>query len=133
LRRFLLAGGPALFSQQGKERADNRNNLRFIGSASQDSAPFASGSLITIIFDSRTFTRFSCPHFGQNSGKLISVVSDRIRVLVFLLQIGQSSHSSLFITSPFFLAIQESSTAVEIRGYLNSKIQHTVLSTLHPY
>ena len=89
----------------GKAKADNRkvydHRLCVLGYA-----PFASGSRITTIFDCRTFTSVSCPHFGQNSGKLVSVVSPRIRVRVLPLQTGHSSHSPLFTASPaFFLSI----------------------------
>ena len=52
--------------------------------------------LITVpckkVLDIYTFTKVSCLHFGQNSGKFVSVVSGLIRVRVLLLQIGHSSH-----------------------------------------
>lgn len=33
-----------------------------------------------------------CLHLGQNSGKLISMVSDRIMMRVFAWQLGQRTH-----------------------------------------
>ena len=45
---------------------------------------YASGSLITDRLNCFTLIKFSCLHFGQNNGKLISSVSDLILIRVFL-------------------------------------------------
>ena len=58
---------------------------------------FASGSLITDIFNCFTLISVSCLHFGQNSGKFSSTVSLRILIRVLLLQIGHNIKSVCFI------------------------------------
>ena len=54
---------------------------------------YASGSLITAVFNSFTRISVSCLHFGQNNGKFSSIVSDRTFVRVLLLQTGHITHS----------------------------------------
>ena len=60
---------------------------RFIGSASK-----ASGSFMTVMCSCRTVISVSCLHLGQNSGKLIRIVSSRIFVCVLFPQAGHSIH-----------------------------------------
>ena len=50
---------------------------------------YASGSLITDRLNCFTLIKFSCLHFGQNNGKLISSVSDLILIRVLFPQTGQ--------------------------------------------
>ena len=50
------------------------------------------------IFSLLTFTKLSCLHLGQNSGKFISSVSLRIFTRVLFLHTGQISHSVLSMT-----------------------------------
>ena len=56
---------------------------------------YASGSLITDVFNSLTLISVSCLHLGQNSGKFSSIVSGRILVRVLLLQMGHIIHLAL--------------------------------------
>lgn len=76
-----------------KKRADNRK----LKSACYRLCVFASGSLITDIFNCFTLISVSCLHFGQNSGKFSSTVSLRILIRVLLLQIGHNIKSVCFI------------------------------------
>ena len=71
------------------KRADN-SRLRAAG---YRLCVYASGSLITDVFNSFTLISVSCLHLGQNSGKFFSTVSGRIFVRVLLLQIGHITHS----------------------------------------
>ena len=54
---------------------------------------YASGSWWMTISWFLILISVSFLHFGQNKGKLINIVSGRIWVLVFCLQIGQITHS----------------------------------------
>ena len=58
---------------------------------------FASGSLITDIFNCFTLISVSCLHFGQNSGKFSSTVSLRIFTRVLLPQVGHRSQPSFSV------------------------------------
>lgn len=74
-----------------KNRADNSSPK----SACYRLCVCASGSLITMVFNSFTLIRVSCLHFGQNRGKFSSTVSMRILIRVLLLQTGHKTHSVL--------------------------------------
>ena len=72
---------------------------------------YASGSLITDVFNSLTLISVSCLHFGQNSGKFSSTVSGRTLIRVLLLQIGHSTHFSFFNEPPPYHRDKMSSSA----------------------
>ena len=55
---------------------------------------YASGSLITDVFNFFTLISVSCLHFGQNRGKFSSIVSSRIFIRVSLWHIWHSTQFS---------------------------------------
>ena len=63
---------------------------------------YASGSLITVVFISFTWTNVSFLHLGQNSGKCSSTVFRHTLVWVLLLQRGHSTHFSISNAPPPF-------------------------------
>jgi len=78
---------------------------------------------MTDSFDFLTFTKVSCLHFGQYSGKLISSVSVLTLSRVLFLHIGQRSHIASFFKQyhPFKKEGNTKQICVPSAGKFNDK------------